>query len=198
MFLFLEVSRDAVIGVFIEQGEDAKCGRKDVNEMRTTVQMSQYEDDELAREGVEYEKSRFFEVFESEPEIIKKAKWFPRRVRNDAGKWVVQTHCKVFDRPKGEYKFREVVGRRVEQNTCLDDGHLQISEDQQQRVLDDTVNAAFQSRGQGLSQSDLPQQQQQSKDLQPDLQDLFKQFLTDRGFAEASSSGIKRERERRG
>ena len=102
----------------------------------------------------------------------------------------------MFDRPKGKYKFREVMGRRVEQNTCLDDGHLQISEDQQQRVLDDTVNAAFQSRGQGLSQSDLPQQQQQSKDLQPDLQDMFKQFLTDRGFAEASSSGIKRERER--
>ena len=71
-FVCLEVSRDAVIGVYIEQGEDAKCGRKDVNEMRTTVQMSQYEDDELAREGVEYEKSRFLEVFKSEPEIIQK------------------------------------------------------------------------------------------------------------------------------
>ena len=185
---FLEAKRDSVIAVYIEQGEDAKCGRKDVNAMRSTITMTSYEDDELWREGNEYEKSRFLHVYKNDPEIIKKAKWFTRRVRNESGQWVIEQHTKVYERPKGEYKFREVTGKRVAQNTCLDDGQLQFAEDQQQRVLDDTVSVALEHRGQGLIQDDI-----QPKDQQQDVPAMIKQILKEHGVGGSSSASGKKE-----
>ena len=66
--------RDDVIAVYLEKGESALRGHKEVEAMRKDVVLSTFETDERAKEGVEYEKSRFFEAFKDQPDTLKKAK----------------------------------------------------------------------------------------------------------------------------
>ena len=59
--------------VYTDKGEAARCGFKDIETARKEVTMATYEKDERSKQGTEYEKSRFLEVFEDLPDMIKKA-----------------------------------------------------------------------------------------------------------------------------
>ena len=96
-----EVSRDSVVAVYVDKGEDAKCGYKDVNEMKKQVLMTSYEDDEVGREGIEFEKTRFQALYKNQPDVLKKARFHPERVQNKQGKWVIELRTRVYDRAEG-------------------------------------------------------------------------------------------------
>ena len=135
-----------MISIYRSKGEDYRCGHKEVNAMKKEVTASSYEQDERSKEGIEYEKSRFLEVFKDQPDIIRRAKFKPVRCKKPNGKWVVELRTKIYDRADGEYHFREVCGSEVRQSSRLDDGTLELREGQQEKVFGDMVSSIFENR----------------------------------------------------
>ena len=145
-----QATRDAIVWVHLEDGLDARCGHKDVNKMKKIVQANSYEKEERSKEGIEYSKERFLEVYKDQPEIIRKAKFKTVRFRHPkAGRWMTEQRTKVYDQADGEYRFKEIQGNEIVQKKTLDDGSLELVDDQQQKIFDDMAATQFDNCGGG-------------------------------------------------
>ena len=135
------------------------------------------------------------EVYKDCPETLKKATYVSRRVKNKLGKWVMEQRTKVYERAEGEYKFLEVMGKRLENKSMLDDGQLQVVEGQQQQVMDDAEKMAFEGRGFGLLQHELESPPNTviglPSNTDPQMAASFKEFMKDRLEGSSSASGRK-------
>ena len=115
--------RDAVIMVYTDKGEAARCGLKDIETARKEVTMATYEKDERSKQGTEDEKSRFLEGFKDQPETFKKARWNLVRFRNPkTGRWVIEQRTKVYDQVEVKYRFKESTGTELRESNVLDNG----------------------------------------------------------------------------
>ena len=120
------------MAVYAQEGENARVGHKEINSMRTVVVASSYESEERSKEGIEYEQNTFLETFKDQPDVIKKAKYHPVRVRDPKTKaFKVELRTKVYDLADGMYRFKEKSGSEIRQNCTIDDGPLSLVEDQQ-------------------------------------------------------------------
>ena len=141
----MEVSRDAVIAVYQAKGAGHRLLSDDVVGSKKTVIASTIEHTNRMKTGIELEKSVFLDRYSENPEVLKKTKYFVARVRDeDTGKWKVEQHVKIHDQAKGEWKFEEVSGQEVRSNNVIDDGEIELVEDQATRVFEDHSAAMFQ------------------------------------------------------
>ena len=133
-----------MIEVYKEEGEDSQCRSSDVSLKRKIVEACTVESDERGKSGTQLEKSLFLERYKDEPELIRQAKFFPVRIRDEnTGRWVMEEHTKVYKQVKGEWEFKETVTNQVKSSQVIDDGRFQLVENQAQQVFEDHSAATF-------------------------------------------------------
>ena len=149
MNFFAEADRDAVILVYQERGVDARCTNDLVAQARKQIVASTVEADKRSRGGYEMEKSVFLETYKDSPEILKKAKWFPARVKDESGRWKVEQHTKIYDDKVGVFRFEESHTEKVASHNVIDDMQFEFSEGHQQQVFEDHSSATFKASSSG-------------------------------------------------
>ena len=133
-----------MIEVYKEEGEDSHCRGSDVSVKRKIVEACTVESDERGKSGTQLEKSLFLERYKDEPELIRQAKFFQARIRDEnTGRWVMEEHTKVYKQVKGEWEFKETVTSQVKSSQVIDDGRFQLVENQAQQVFEDHSAATF-------------------------------------------------------
>ena len=141
-----------MITVYQSKGSDNRCCYADIETERKIIESSVVEADKRMRVGVEMEKSVFLEQYKDRPEVIRKAKFFPVRIRDDSGKWVLEQHVKIYDEQKGIYRFEESHTQEVRRTSTVDNCAFEFGPDHQQRVFEDHAAATFRnSSGSGSS-----------------------------------------------
>lgn len=100
------------------------------------------ESDNVKKTGQMIEKSKFEEMYKNRPDILRKAKFFPRRVR-EGGKYSVKQFTKVYKQEDGVYDFEEVQGQTVVREQMIDDGTHNVAEDQQERIFEQSTAHVF-------------------------------------------------------
>ena len=134
-----------MVAVYQGKGAGHRLLSDDVASAKKTVIASTFDLTNRMKTGIELEKSVFQERFADNQAVLKKAKYFPARVRDeDTGKWKVEQHVKIHDQAKGEWRFEEVSGQEVRTNNVIDDGEIELVEDQATRVFEDHSAAMFQ------------------------------------------------------
>ena len=96
-----------MISVYQHKGATTRCTIGEVQHARKSIIASTTEADKGSRSGYELEKSVFLEKYKDQPEILKQARWFSVRERDETGNWKVEQHTKVYDDKKGVYRFEE-------------------------------------------------------------------------------------------
>ena len=112
LFIWLDASLlgvpDVAVGIYQANGEDARCGAKEVNSMRQEVISATHEQEDRSKEGIVYETNTFQTVFKDQPDVIKKAKFQPVRFRNPhTGQMCTGQRTKVYDLQEGEYRLKK-------------------------------------------------------------------------------------------
>ena len=115
------MDRDAVVTVYQESGATGRCCYADIETARKSIEAAVVEADKRMRCGIEMEKSVFLEQYKDRPEVIRKAKFFAVRIRDDSGKWVMEQHVKIYDDRKGVYRFEESHSQEVRKKNVVDD-----------------------------------------------------------------------------
>ena len=127
----------------MEKGEDHRLTKSEVAVTKMTI-MSNYQRDDREKTGVEYEKSAFEAKFKSQPDLLKKTTCFPYRFKcPKTGKNKIEMRTRVYDQGEGEYLFEEVEGSSVRVDNVVDNGEVNLMENQQERVMEDTSNMMF-------------------------------------------------------
>ena len=141
----------------MEKGEDHRLLKGEVAASKMTT-MSTYQKDNRKKTGVEYEKSVFEAKYRSQPDLLKKAKFFPFRFKCPrTGKNKIEMRTRIYDQAEGVCNFEEVEGSSVRVDNVVDNGEVNLMENQQERVMEDTSNMMFEQirRAQGLTVNDV-------------------------------------------
>ena len=145
--LFFKVTRDSVVQVYTED-PDSRCGAKDIEKQKKVVQVATKVDKTL-KTGLEYEKSVFLEDFKNRHDLIKRAKYFPVRIKDPAtGRFTVEQHTRVYEPKKGIWNFEESDGVELRNETTLDEGRFQFEDapNQQQQYSTTLRRSSFKTR----------------------------------------------------
>lgn len=141
----------------MEKGENHRLSKCDVAASKVTI-MSSYQTDNRKKTGLEYERSVFEAMFKSQPDVLKKAKFFPVRFKcPSTGKNKTEMRTRVYDQVAGTVAFEELEGSSVRVDNTVDNGEVNLMENQQERVMEDTSNLMFEQirRAQGLTVNDV-------------------------------------------
>ena len=113
--------------------------------------------------GREIEQSVFLTMYKDDPATLKKAKFYPVRVRDEAtGRMVVEQVTKVFDQQKGVRLFEDIESNSIIRQSVIDDGRVQLVENHDQRVMEDAAELMHEQErggGPGLTVHDFVESQ---------------------------------------
>ena len=101
-----------------------------------------FESEERQKTGILVERSVFEEDYKDQPDVLKKAVFKARRVKED-GKWVTKDFTKIYGQRKGIYNFVEKEGESIEHEKDIDMGDIQMTEDQQTKTYELMTGADF-------------------------------------------------------
>ena len=136
-------SRDAVIAVYAEESPNCRL-KYDAVLTKAKVLRVAFEREQRSRVGLEYEKSVFLELFKDQPEVVKKAKFYPcRTIDIKTGKPTIEMRTKVYEHRHGIYKFEETAGTELRSEQTLDDGRFELAENQAETVMGDCASSQF-------------------------------------------------------
>ena len=144
-----------------KEGWNTRLTSLKLQKAKDTVVSQHIESDNMKKTGRMVEKSKFEEQNQDRPAMLKKAQYFPRRVR-EGDKYTVKMFTKVYNEEEGEYLFEEIQGKTIIRNQTIDDGSYSVAEDQQERNFEQSAGhmfgATFSSRSSLLaSEVDPPQ-----------------------------------------
>ena len=136
--------------MYQEKGSGYRINHQDISTARKKVVAATIDAEKRSRVGSEIEKSIFLERYKDFPDVVKRAKYFPVRVKDEHGRWVTEMHTKVYDDVRGVYRFEESQSKETKSSQVVDDMEFEFGEGHQQQVFEDT--AAATSRASTASQ----------------------------------------------
>ena len=155
--LCCKVNRDSAILVFQEKGPACRFKVEDMLSNQKKVVAAAREVDDRLKTGEQLEKSVFLERFKDRPEVLKAARFFPARVRDEiTGRWTIEQHCKVYDQGRGAYRFEERFGKELRREEIIDDLEFEFMQDQDKRSFEDHAELMFEgNQGKRMLKSDV-------------------------------------------